>query len=524
MNLEERWARFAPVALTADPERLTERERALVRRLIEVGRQVHTLYLRQVWPGNPDLRADLAASPDPADRLRLRLFDLMGGPWDRFDDDHPFVGDAPRPAEGDFYPPGFTPAELDAWLADHPEERPAMTGYFTLIRRREGGGLEAVPYHRAYKEALEAIAAALAAAAALADHAPLAEYLELRAQALLTDDYFDSDCAWVALQDGPLEAVVGPYEVYEDRLLGYKAAYQAMVGLRDAEESDRLRGLVDALPALAAHLPVPREYQGEVAGLASPITVVDTLMNAGLLAAVAIPTAFVLPNDRRVRTTVGTKKVLLRNVYQAKFERIVRPIAERLLEPEQAAAIAFAPAFAHILLHEVSHALGAQMIPGPDGALQPVPQALRDLFPPIEEAKAEVVGLYNLLFLVRERFFPEEWRDQAPPAFLASILRLTRTGTEQAHARANLLAWNLFCETGAIRQDRSTGRFRAEPHKMAQAIKELSAILLRIEGEGDMDAAQALLRRYGAVPEELRRAWAEVADVPLDLAPTYPGV
>ncbi len=521
MDVSERLARFVPVELTAERGDLDERKQAMVRHLIAAGRQIHEIYLRQVWPGNPDLRARLAASGDPVDRERLRLFDLMAGPWDRLDEDRPFIGDQPRPPGGGFYPEDLAREEFEAYLADHPQDRPDLTAPFTVVRRREGT-LEAIPYHRAYQEFLEPAAESLLEAARLCDHALLAEYLSLRAQALLNDDYYESDCAWVALQDGPFEFLIGPYEVYDDYFFGCKTAYEAMLGRRDLGESARFRELVEQLPALAARLPVPPEYRGQVAGLSSPIVVADAVFNAGQMATVALATAFVLPNDPRVRTTVGSKKVILKNVSQAKFKYLLRPVGERLLDPAQAEALFFDNIFSYVLLHEVSHALGPQEVIRPDGSRISRQQALRELYSVVEECKADVLGLYNLLFLAEEGFFPREWRESAPGAFLAAVFRVIRFGGSSAHARANLLAFNFLRDEGAIRRDPGSGRFRAEPRRMAQAVGEIAAILLRLEGDGDYEGAQALVRRYGRMPYELEEALERVRDVPVDLAPTYP--
>ncbi len=521
MDVSERLARFVPVELTADPSDLDERQQAMVRHLVAAGRQIHEVYLRQVWPGNPDLRARLVASGTAEDRERLRLFDLMAGPWDRLDEDRPFIGDRPRPPGGGFYPEDLTREEFEAYLADHPQDRPVLTAPLTVVRRREGM-LEAVPYHRAYREFLEPAAESLLEAARLCDHAPLAEYLSLRAQALLNDDYYESDCAWVALQDGTFEFLIGPYEVYDDHFFGCKAAYEALLGRRDLGESARFRDLVEQLPVLAAHLPVLPEYRGQVAGLSSPIVVADTVFNAGEMATVALATAFVLPNDPRVRTTVGSKKVLLKNVSRAKFGHLLRPVGERLLDPAQAEALFFDNIFSLVLLHEVSHALGPQEVLQPDGSRISRQQALRELYSVVEECKADVLGLYNLIFLAEEGFFPREWRESAPGAFLAAVFRVIRFGSGSAHAHANLLTFNFLRDEGAIRRDPGSGRFRAEPRRVAQAVAELAAILLRLEGDGDYKGAQALVRRYGHTPPELEEALERVRDVPVDLAPTYP--
>lgn len=522
MEVTERLARFVPVALQADRRLLDGQQYATVQHLIAAGRQIQEIYLRQVWGGNPALRAHLAASTDPLDRTRLRLFDLMGGPWDRTDGDVPFVGDQPRPPGAAFYPEDLTPEEFNGWLEEHPEDRPAFTGYFTLIRR-EGEVLQAVPYHQAYRPWLEAAAEELLQAAQEAEHAPLHEYLKGRAQSLLNDDYYDSDCAWVALQDSPIEAVIGPYEVYDDKLFGYKAAYECMVGVRDPAEGARLRSLVGDLPALAAHLPVPGCYQGTVAGLASPIVVVDTVFNAGEIATAAIATAFVLPNDPRVRGTIGTKKVMLKNVARAKFENILFPVAQDALEPDQVASVTFDLYFSHVLLHEISHALGPRQATSPDGSVQPVHQALRDCYSTIEECKADIVGLYNLLYLAAERAFPPEWQEAAPAGYLASILRMVRLGTAGAHARGNLLGFNFLWENGAIRQDRQTGRLQADPSRTAKAVEEMCRILLQSEGDGDYNRARALIDRYVRVPPELQRAQGLIRPgLPLDLVPLYP--
>jgi len=521
MEVSERLARFVPVELTADRSDLDERKWALVRHLIAAGRQIHEIYLRQVWPGNPDLRERLASSGDPRDRERLRLFELMAGPWDRLDENRPFIGEQPRPPGGGFYPEDLTREEFEAYLAEHPQDRPAFTSPYTLIRRRDGA-LEAVPYHRAYRDFLEPAAESLLEAARLCDHPPLADYLSLRAQALLNDDYYESDCAWVALQSGPLEFLIGPYEVYDDHLFGYKAAYEGMLGRRDLEESARFQDLVEELPFLAAHLPVPPEYRDQVAGLSSPIVVADAVFNAGQMATVALATALVLPNDPRVRTTVGSKKVIFKNISRAKFEHLLRPVGERLLDPAQAEALFFENIFSHVLLHEVSHALGPQEVLRPDGSRLSRQQALRELYSVIEECKADALGLYNLLFLAGEGFFPREWEESAPGAFLAAVFRVIRFGTGSAHARANLLTFNFLRDEGAIRREVGSGRFRAEPRRVARSIAELAAILLRLEGDGDYEGAQALVRRYVQMPHELEEALERVRDLPVDLNPTYP--
>ncbi len=521
VDASERLARFAPVTLTADPNRLSARQQTLVHRLIAAGRQINEIYLHQVWAGNAALREQLAAD-DASPDLR-RLFELMGGPWDHMDEDKPFVGDQLRPAGANFYPEDLGPEEFAAWLEEHPHDRPALTSYFTLIRRH-GAGLKAVPYCQEYRQWLEPAAEALSDAARLAEHTPLAEYLSLRAQALLDDNYFESDCAWVALQDGPIETVIGPYEVYDDRLFGYKAAYECMVGLRDMEEGARFHGLIGMVPLMTEHLPGPPEYRGETRDLASPIVVADTVFNGGQQATAAIPIAFVLPNDPRVRTTVGSKKVMLKNVSHAKFDHILWPIAQDALDPAQTAAVSFDVYFGHILLHEISHVMGARQVSRPDGTEEAVHQALRDLYSPIEECKADIVGLYNVLFLAQEGIWPREWGEQALSTYLAGILRQVRMGgTQGAHSRGSLIAFNFLREQGGLRVDRKTGRLRAELRTMVQGVTELAAILLRIEGRGDYQGARALSNRYVHISPEMENALGQVRrSLPVDLAPTYP--
>ncbi len=520
-DIKERLAKYAPVDLVFDEKLLTVEDKAVLEKLVLAARRINDIYWKQSYPEGPALRARLAASGDPADKDYLRFFDINFGPFDRQDDNRPFIGTAPKPAGAAFYPPDLTKAEFEAYVAAHPESRESLESPYTVLRR-DGAKLVAIPYNVAYKDDLEVVAGHLREAAALTSNASLKKYLERRAADLLSNDYFESDCLWIDLAGNLVEIVIGPYEVYEDGLMGLKAAYESYVYFNDREEMAKVKGYVDFLPEMQKNLPVAPKYKAqEIAGLESPLHVVFEVLTAGDSNAGIMSSAFVLPNDEKVREKKGSKKVFLKNIMEAKFEKCLKPIAARVLSPSDAASVSFFAYFNETVLHEISHVLGLNYITLPDGTKTTVNKALKDLQACIEEAKADVVGVSNVPLLMANGWIPRDREKEIYATYLAGMFRAMRFGVTEAHGLGTLIQFNFLRERGAFVFDEAAGTFRVDPAKITDAIRDLAARFLILEGDGDYAAVQAFVKQYGQVDELTRRTLDKLKDIPVDIAPVF---
>ncbi len=517
-DIASRSARFERCRITADLSALTPRDRDVLRRLVEAAHDIDEIYLRQAWQHNPELARRLDALRGPGASAARRYFRIMAGPWDRLQHFEPFIGTWSHPAGAGFYPEDLTREEFDAWLAAHPGDRRAFTSTTTVIRR-EGSSLVAIPYSEAYAPYLKAAARELTAAAALTQNARLKRFLKLRATAFLDDDYTESDLAWMDL-DSPLEVVIGPYETYEDGLFGYKAAFEAFICIVQPAQSQRLEAYEAQLPFLERNLPIPDRYKNLHRGTDSPIRVVDEVLTGGEARTGVQTLAFNLPNDERVRELKGSKKVLLKNVMRAKYDVILVPIAQRVLEGSEAGSIAFDSYFHITLFHELAHGLGPGRIMV-RGRKTEVRLALKDLYSAIEEAKADVVGVDNLYALADRGVVPLTVVEHVPWTYLAGLFRSARFGTREAHGLAAVIEMNALVARGAI-EVAHDGRFRPRPGRFPDAIRDLARELLMIEARGSYDGARHLVRTYGTVSPAMHKLVSSLTGVPVDIDPVYP--
>ncbi len=518
-ELEARLARFAPTTIDFDDATLEPWEKEVLIRLVRASDLMHEIFALQVSPDNPAWRAELASQRGAGGEAALTYFDIMVGPWDRLDDDEPFLDVGARPDGAGYYPADLTRDELERWLRSHPEDREKFMGYFTVIRR-DKGNLVAIPYSAEYRDRLERAAALLREAATLSRNASLSRYLEARAAAFLSDDYFASDMAWMEL-DSRIEPTIGPYEVYEDRLMGYKAAFESFVTVADAVASDELARLKGLMRDLERGLPIEDRHKSLDRGFDSPIRVVDVVYTAGDTRAGVQTIAFNLPNDERVREAKGSKKVMLRNVMRAKFETILRPIAAAVLAPEVGAALEFRPWFVNVLMHELAHGLGPGTITLPSGERSTVNQALREHYSAIEEAKADVTGLHSLTVLAERGLYDADFVRRAFLGHFADLFRSVRFGANEAHGKAGLLQFNYLMERGAIVYDEASGRFDADYPALVAGNRDLARELLTLQAEGAYEKAAAMLDTYGATRPEMRAAIERLAAVPVDIRPDY---
>jgi hypothetical protein len=520
-DIKARLAKYSPTDIVIDEKLLTSEDRQVLAKLVLAARKIDDIFWKQSCPDCQALRARLERSSDPADKDYLRFLNINFGPWDRQDGNRPFIGTAAKPAGAGFYPPDFTREEFEAYLKAHPELRESLESPYTVIRR-EAGGLAAVPYSVAYREDLEVVAGHLKEAAALTSNDSLKKYLDRKADDLLSNDYFTGDCLWIDLKDTLVEIVIGPYEVYEDGLLGLKASYESYVYFNDRAEMAKIKGYLDFLEDMQMNLPVAPKYKDQkVAGLESPLHVVFEVLTAGDCKAGVQTSAFVLPNDERVREKKGSKKVFLKNIMEAKFSKSLVPIARRVLGPEDAAAVSFSAYFNETILHEICHALGLNYITLPDGTKATVNKALRDLQSCVEEAKADVVGVYCIPLLMDKGWISRDKGREVYATYLAGMFRAMRFGVTEAHGLGTLIQFNYLRERGAFVHDPPSGTFRVDFARVQDAVRDLAARFLVLEGDGDYDQVARFVKQYGQMDALTREVLEKLKDIPVDIEPIF---
>jgi hypothetical protein len=520
-DIAERLRKLAPTPIDYDRALLDPKETQVVGKLIDASRFMNDIFLAQVSERNPALRDRVyaaGAQGDTTARLALTLFDIHKGPWDRLKNNVPFIGKDPKPPGAGFYPTNMTKEEFERWVAEHPQDKATFEGLYTIIRRR-GQSLIAIPYSKAYQSALEVSAKNLREAASLTGNASLREYLNKRADAFFSDDYFASDVAWMDL-DSDVDVVIGPYEVYEDALFNYKAAFESFVTVRDRGESEKLTAYAKHLPDMERNLPIPDRHKNLKRKFESPIRVVQEIYTAGDARSGVQTSAFNLPNDEKVREAKGSKKVLLKNVMDAKFRQSGRPIAERVVAAEEIPNVTFDAYFNHTLFHELSHGLGPGLITGPDGKRVDSRLLLKELYSTIEECKADVTGLWNILLAMNRKWISGITEAQLFSTYSGLMFRGMRFGIDEAHGQGTAVQWNWFREKGAI-EPAADGRFRTELPKSREAVRSLANELLMIEATGDYARGRALLDKYGRSSPEIDAVIAKMADIPVDIKPVF---
>ncbi len=514
--------RFAPTTLTDNISRLTPNDRKALVKIIAAAKLYDQLYLRQIWSGNEALLKKLQGDKTLAGGERLHYFMINKGPWSQLDSNEPFIQGVPaRPPYANFYPDDITKDEFNAWLGTlSPAEKEKATGYFYVIRRAPNGKLKSVPYSEEYREFLEPAAKLLREAAALTTNPTLRDFLNKRAAAFMSNDYYDSDVAWMDL-DAPIDVTIGPYETYEDELFGYKAAFEAYVTLRDEAESAKLTKFSQYLQELEDHLPIEAKYRNPTLGAGSPMRVVNEVFSAGEGNSGVQTAAFNLPNDERVVKEKGSKRIMLKNVQDAKFNKTLIPISRVVLDPTQQKDLAFDAFFTHILMHELMHGLGPHNI-NVDGHATTVRLQLKDQYSAIEEAKADMTGLWALQYLIDKGVIDKSMQRTLYTTNLASMFRSVRFGITEAHGRGVAMQFNYLTDEGAIKFNERNGTFSVDESKIRAAVAKLTHELLTIEAEGSYRKAKALLDKYAMIRPQMKSAFDKLTNVPVDVEPIFP--
>ena len=504
LGVQHRLDKYVTVKLSANLSQLTENERKMLPLLIDAAKIMDDIFWYEAY-GNRD--SLLQAAPDARTR---RFIEINYGPWDRLDNNKPFLaGVGAKPEGANFYPTDMTKEEFERTeLKDKKSE-------YTLIRRNKDLKLEAVPYRVQFKQQVTRAAGLLKQAAALAEDAGLKKYLTLRADALLTDNYRPSDMAWLDMKNNTLDIVIGPIEVYEDKLFNYKAAHEAYVLIKDKEWSQRLAKYAAFLPELQRGIPVPEKYKKEKPGTDSDLNAYDVIYYAGDCNAGSKTIAINLPNDEQVQLEKGTRRLQLKNAMQAKFDEILKPIANQLIAQDQRKNITFDAFFANTMFHEVAHGLGIKNTVNGKGTVR---DALKEHGSALEEGKADILGLYMITQLHKKKEIQGDIKDYYV-TFLASIFRSVRFGGASAHGNANMVRFNYFQEKGAFERDAATGTYRVNFEKMEQAMNSLSEQILTLQGNGDYAGVQKLLDEKGKISPELEKDLQRLtkAKIPVDV-------
>jgi hypothetical protein len=521
-DLEAKIRRFSPTVITADTSRLSRGDRRALAKIIEAARLLDPLYLRQIWSGNAALERKLEADASPLGRARLHYFRINDGAWSQLDNNVAFLTGVPRekPPQAAYYPDDMTKDEFNQWVATLDEEgRRKATGFFYTIRR-DGATLRAVPYAEEYREYLEPAARLLREAAALTTNATLRDFLTKRAAAFQSNDYYESDVAWMSL-DAPIDVTIGPYETYSDELFGYKAAFESYVTLRDEAESAKLARFSNYLQELEDHLPIDPAYRNPRLGAASPIRVVNVVYSSGEGNTGVQTAAFNLPNDERVVQEKGSKRVMLKNVQGAKFDKTLIPISRVVLAPSQQREVSFEAFFTHVLAHELMHGLGPHNITV-GGQATTVRMQLKENYSAIEEAKADITGLWALQYLIDKGVVDKQMEQTVYTTYLASTFRSVRFGIKEAHGRGVAMQFNYLTDEGAIKYDTRTRTFSVDFARVKDAVRKLTHDILTLQAEGSFAKAKTLLDTYGVIRPPMQAALERLKNVPVDIEPVYP--
>jgi hypothetical protein len=494
--LESKAAQYASVRLTSDLSGLSDKERRMLPLLIDAASTMDTVFRRQLYSGYDSL---LASVQDSSVR---RFVEINDGPWDRLNGNAPFVpGVGARPPGAEFYPHDMTKEELEQATAKSPAASQGLGGQYTVVRRDPAGHLVAIPYHEIYGPELRHAAAKLREAAGLAEDPGLRRYLVLRSQALVTDVYQPSDLAWLDMKHNTLDLVIGPIETYDDGLFGYKTAAEAFVLVKDKGWSSRLARYASLLPALQRGLPVPDAYKREQPGTASDLNAYDAVFYAGEANAGSKTIAINLPNDEQVQLRKGTRRLQLKNAMRAKFDRILRPIAQELIAAEQQSDVSFDAFFANVMFHEVAHGLGIKHTINGKGTVR---AALKEEAGGLEEGKADILGLYLVTRLLQQGELKGTTQEQHYVTYLASIFRSIRFGASDAHGRANAAQLSFFEEHGAFTRDSASGRYRVDLPKMQTAVEAMAERILRFQGDGDYQGVRQFMATRSRISPTLQ--------------------
>lgn len=501
--MQKKIAQFAKVDLKTDLSKLTENEKKMIPVLIEIAKLMDDIFWIQTFGDKDSLFSSIK------DENTRKFVEINYGPWERLNANAAIIsGIGPKPAGANFYPKDMIKEEFEK-LSDKNK-----TSLYTLIRRDDEGKLKVIWYHEAFKEKVNKASELLIKAAELAEDAGLKKYFELRAKAILTDDYYESDIAWMDMKTNTIDFVVGPIENYEDGLYEYKTAQEAAILVKDKEWSKKLEKFISILPDLQKKLPVDKKYKTEIPGASSDMAVYDIIYYAGDANSGGKTIAINLPNDEKVQEKKGSRRLQLKNAMKAKFDNILLPIAEQLIDSNQLTFVKFDAFFNNTMFHEVAHGIGIKNTINGKGTVR---KAMKDISSAFEEAKADVLGLFLVEKLIEEKQITETTIKESYTTYMAGLIRSVRFGATEAHGKANMMCFNYFEEMGAFKSE--NGKYKVDIEKMKIAIEKWADKILVFQGNGDYEAASLFLKKYGNVKPELQKGLDNLknANIPVDV-------
>jgi hypothetical protein len=517
-DLSQRLAKWRPVRMPFESKGLSAREIKMVNKLVDACRYLEDIYWRQSDPEGLTLYQSLAGSKNPKDEQLRRFLWINGSRYDLLEDNRPFVGTTPMPPGRGFYPHGLTAAQIEQYVKDHPAQKDAIYSSTTVLRWN-GKELDALSYHIAYRAMLEPAAKDLRDAAALSSDPAFAKFLRLRADALLSDDYFPSDIAWLELKDPKFDVIFAPYETYLDGLLGVKGSYGAAVLIRNAEESKKLALFAKYVPQIQDALPLAPEDRPSKHGLETPMEVMDAPFRVGDLLHGYQAVADNLPNDPKVHAQKGSKKIFFKNFMDARVDYVIVPLAKYVMLPDQAAKVSGEGYLLTTIMHEISHGLGPDYARTSAGQVS-IREAIGPAFSGLEEAKADVVGMFALKWMVDHDALPKDKMQEYYASYVGGLFRTMRFGVGEAHGKAEMMEFNYLVENGAVRPVES-GKYWIDYAKMPDTLAALAKILLQIEATGDRAKAEQWFQKYDVISPEVQASLNKAASVPVDIEPEF---
>ena len=518
-DLASRLAKWRRVEMPYGASRLTENQRQVVDKLVDACRYLDDIFWRQSDPDALELYKSLEGRKDPAGVALRRFLMINGSRFDLLDDNKPFVGSRPMPPGHWLYPPELTRTDVEAFVKSNHAARSEIYSPYTIVRH-EDRDLAAIPYSVAYKPFLEKAAADLREAAAISDDKMFAKFLTARAKALLDDNYYPSDIQWLELKNPKIDVIFAPYETYLDGLLGVKTSYGAAVLIRNDAESKKLALYRKYIPMIQRDLPLSSADLPSMHGHLTPMEVVDSPFRAGDLRHGYQAVADSLPNDPRIHQSKGTKKIFFKNFMDARVHYVILPLVKHLMEPAQAAQVTNEGYVAMVVMHEISHGLGPAFARVGNRQVS-IPEAIGPIYSALEEAKADVVGMYGLKWLVDHHALPESGLNESYASYVGGIFRTVRYGVGEAHGKAEIMEFNYLREQRAITWNAGEGLYRIDYLRMPGALEKLARELLAIEATGNRSRAEAWFNRYDKMPPTLQSALARTGDVPVDINPVF---